>query len=349
MRRLADQHLDLPVGGRDDLKAAVEVHLVAVVGRRIVRRGDLNTGRGPEMPDAERDYRCRYGGEHQRHVKPLGGKDFGCRERELLRAVPGVAADNDPRFTQAAVLEHLGDGPAGSHDDSEVHPVGAATQRSTQARRAERQRMREALGDLLVAACLEFGRRHRIGVMRDPFPRGRCSRRLRHQRRFLARGLVIAAQCAHFAFRVSQLAQHRSHQHQQVELQLGEVVAHGCVQPGVAFGAIVVEQTGTCRSELDELTPTVIVVGAPRHQPPVHQLIDAVGERLHPHVQPIGQLGRGAHAGPADLAEDLHLGQGQPVVGSVAAHLPGHRHHRFPQLGGRRPGAHVGHYQVIPW
>ena len=42
---------------------------------------------------------------------------------------------------------------------------------------------------------------------------------------------------------------------------------------------------------------------------------------------------------------------GQPVVRTVPAHLAGHRHHRFPQLGGRRPRSVVTmlHNQVIPW
>ena len=53
----------------------------------------------------------------------------------------------------------------------------------------------------------------------------------------------------------------------------------------------------------------------------------------------VGQFGGGDHAGPADLAEHLHLAQRQSVVGSVPAHLPGQSHHRFPQLGGGGPGA----------
>ena len=65
------------------------------------------------------------------------------------------------------------------------------------------------------------------------------------------------------------------------------------LQPGVTFGAIVVEQRGTRRSDLDELAAAVVVVGASRHQPAAHQLVDAVGQGLHPHVQPGGQLGGG--------------------------------------------------------
>ena len=92
---LRDHRLDLPVGGRDDLHAAVEVHLVAVVRRRIVRRGDLHARAGAEMARAERHHRRRDRGEHQRHHEAFCGKHFGGREGELLGAVPGVAADHD--------------------------------------------------------------------------------------------------------------------------------------------------------------------------------------------------------------------------------------------------------------
>ena len=37
----------------------------------------------------------------------------------------------------------------------------------------------------------------------------------------------------------------------------------------------------------------------------------------------------------ADLAQHFHLAERQPVIGPVPAHLPGHRHHRLSQLGGR--------------
>ena len=51
-------------------------------------------------------------------------------------------------------------------------------------------------------------------------------------------------------------------------------------------------------------------------------------------MQPGAEFGGRGDAGAADLAEQLHLAQRQPVVWAVPAHLPGHRHHRFPQLGG---------------
>ena len=57
-RRGGHRGFDLAVGGRDDLDAAVEVHLVAVVGRRIVRGGDLYPGGGAGVAHRERHHRC---------------------------------------------------------------------------------------------------------------------------------------------------------------------------------------------------------------------------------------------------------------------------------------------------
>jgi hypothetical protein len=85
-----------------------------------------------------------------------------------------------------------------------------------------------------------------------------------------------------------------------------------------------------------------------RDQRAADELVDAVGQRLHPHLHPGRQLRWRGHPGPAHLAEHLHLAQRQAVVGSVATQLAGHRHDRLPQLGG---GGTFGasHRQVIPW
>src|SRR6478609_7334787 len=86
---------DFLIGARHDREATLEVNLVPVVGRRIVRRGDLDGRRRTRMPDGERHHRRRDRSEHQYDGKSLCGKDFGRGERELLGAVPGVTADDD--------------------------------------------------------------------------------------------------------------------------------------------------------------------------------------------------------------------------------------------------------------
>jgi len=98
---------------------------------------------------------------------------------------------------------------------------------------------------------------------------------------------------------------------------------------------------------LDELSAPIGFVGAARDEVAANQFVDAVGQRLHPHVQQGAEFGGCGDPGAADLAEQLHLAEGHAVVGPMPAHLPGHRHHRFPQFGGRRVNAR--HNQGIPW
>ncbi len=52
--RARHRRFDVAVGRRDDLHAAVEVDLVAVVGGRVVRRGDLHAGGRAQVPHGER-------------------------------------------------------------------------------------------------------------------------------------------------------------------------------------------------------------------------------------------------------------------------------------------------------
>ena len=92
----------------------------------------------------------------------------------------------------------------------------------------------------------QFGGGLRIGVVSDPLLRGRRGPRRSH-----------TASVPALRFGVSQLAQHRRDEHQQVELQRRQVVAHGGVQPGVAFGAVGLQQRGARRGELDELPAPV--------------------------------------------------------------------------------------------
>ncbi len=94
--RFGDGTFDLLVGGRHDREATLEVHLVAVVGRRVVRRGDLDARRRtPNAVTANATTGVGTAANISVTGKSLGGKDFRCGEGELLGAVPGVAADDD--------------------------------------------------------------------------------------------------------------------------------------------------------------------------------------------------------------------------------------------------------------
>ncbi len=98
---LCDGTLDLFVDGRNDREPALEVDLVAVVGRRVVRRGDLDARGRTVTAHGERHHGRRHRGEHQRDRKSLGGKDFRCSEREVLGSMAGVPADHHRLTGQA--------------------------------------------------------------------------------------------------------------------------------------------------------------------------------------------------------------------------------------------------------
>ena len=76
-RCVGHRGLDLAVGGGDDLDAAVGVHLVAVVGRRVMRGRDLDPGERASVPHRERDHRSGHRTRQKKHRKPLIGKHFG--------------------------------------------------------------------------------------------------------------------------------------------------------------------------------------------------------------------------------------------------------------------------------
>ena len=114
VRRVGHRPLDLPVGRRHDREAVVEVDLVAVVRRRVMRRRDLDARDRAAVADSKRDYRRGDRGEHQFDGKSLSRKNFSGGQRKLVRAVPGIAADHDIAAVQAAVFEHLGDSPRGA-------------------------------------------------------------------------------------------------------------------------------------------------------------------------------------------------------------------------------------------
>ena len=92
---------DVCVGRGDDLRPLVltaEVHLVSVVGWRVVARRDHDAGGHIEVPDGERQHggREQAGEEHGAHTS--SGHDLGGVAREDRRVLTPVVADDDARF-----------------------------------------------------------------------------------------------------------------------------------------------------------------------------------------------------------------------------------------------------------
>ena len=184
-----DRRLDLGVGRRHDLRAVVGVDLVAVVLRRVVRRGDHHAGRRAEVLHGEGEHRR---GQHPRQEvgrEPGGGEDRGRVAGEVERAVPGVEADDDRRAGLAVRGQPGGQPGGGAAHDGAVHPVRAGPQRPAQARGAEGERGGEPVGQLGVVAGVEqglqLGRGGRVDLVGDPGPHGvgRRSTRLSRARR----------------------------------------------------------------------------------------------------------------------------------------------------------------------
>ena len=137
-----DRGLDLGVRGRGELAPVVDVDLVAVVGGRVVRGGDLDAGDGADLPDREREH----GGGQRAGQHPDG--EPGAREHlgggrgERLRPAAGVPADDDRRpgpALRAQPAREAGGRPA---DHGDVHAVRAGADRPAQPGRAELQRSR---------------------------------------------------------------------------------------------------------------------------------------------------------------------------------------------------------------
>ena len=139
---LAGERGDPRVVGRDDLRTVSGIGLVAVVGRRVVARGDHHPRGGPEVADGERGER---GGERSwqqtdAHTRP--GCDGGRVGGEDRRSVAGVAADDDARFAASSPLsatQRATPAVVAAHDGT-VHPRRASAERAAQPGGAEDER-----------------------------------------------------------------------------------------------------------------------------------------------------------------------------------------------------------------
>ena len=162
--------------GRDDLRTVSGVGLVAVVGRRVVARGDHHARGGPEVTDGERGER---GGERSRQ------KDGRARPPPLRRRPTSAAKIADPwrasRPTtmpaSARFVALVCDPARRPRPSSRARRHGSSAPGQRRARRAARRSRRRAAGrnGPAVAASspepeqsLELGTGRRVWVAGDP-------------------------------------------------------------------------------------------------------------------------------------------------------------------------------------
>jgi hypothetical protein len=101
-----------------------------------------------------------------------GGHDLGGIPREIRRPVAGVETDHDRSAGKALVGQPRREAARCPAHDRAVHAVRAGPQRTAQARRAERQRSAEPIGELRfvpgVDQRLQLRGSGRINVVGDP-------------------------------------------------------------------------------------------------------------------------------------------------------------------------------------
>ena len=158
----------------DHLGAVGGVGLVAVVGRRVVARGDHHAGRGTQLTHGE-------GGDRRGQGAGKGAHAHARRRRhrrdvlgEGRRAVAGVVADDDARTAGrvALVRDPAGESRRRRAHDGPVHPPRAGAERAAQAGGPEHEGAVETGPQRLLVASLEepleLGPGRRIRVAVDP-------------------------------------------------------------------------------------------------------------------------------------------------------------------------------------
>lgn len=88
--------------------------------------------------------------------------------RKLLGSVAGITAHHHGGAAQASILEDLGQPIGGAQHHRQVHSIRAAAHGAAQARRAEHQWIREALGKLVFGTRAQLGDGLGIRVVVDP-------------------------------------------------------------------------------------------------------------------------------------------------------------------------------------
>ena len=132
--------------GRDHLGAVCGVDLVAVVGRWVVTGGDHHARGRPEMLDGKGGDGCRERAGDHADPHPRREGDIGDVDRELRRAVAGVAPDDEPADCGLGALVEQPARDTGGRlpDDKTVHPRRPGAERPAKARGPEAEGVLEA-------------------------------------------------------------------------------------------------------------------------------------------------------------------------------------------------------------
>ncbi|CAB4821893.1 unannotated protein [freshwater metagenome] len=169
-----DTARDLGVGGGNDLRAVAQIHLVAIVLRRVVACGHHHARRSAQAGYAPRQQRRWLPGRQHHRRNASCRQDAGRVPGEVLAPVAGVEADHHTALTSGGVVGHeiVGKACCGLSDDEAVHPVRTGTQRTAQTRRAELESGVETIDKCCRVTCCKqcerLLRRDRIGVVCDP-------------------------------------------------------------------------------------------------------------------------------------------------------------------------------------
>ena len=162
---------DVRVLRRHDLARVGEIDLVAVVLRRVVRRGHHDAGAAAEVADREGQNRSRKVGRQQVRVHPRAFHDLGGVAGEDIRVVPRVVSDNH-RGPILALEQVGGQARGGLRDDHPVHAVGSSAKRSAQTGGTELQASRKAVLQLCEVVGVDQGLQlftgGRIRILADP-------------------------------------------------------------------------------------------------------------------------------------------------------------------------------------
>ena len=136
-------------------RVTAEVHLVAVVLRRVVAGGDHDAAVAVQRPHRVGEQRGGQRGRHQEGLNPRRGEDRRGFLGENVGVVTGVIADDGARPGAGGGLpdrvgEEGGEAGGGAADHHAVHPVRTRAEGCPQSSGAELQGAAEAVGQFLA-------------------------------------------------------------------------------------------------------------------------------------------------------------------------------------------------------
>ena len=137
-----------------NLAAVGAVDLVAVVRRRVVRRGDVDAGRTIQLADGETQRGRGLDAIEQIGSDAVAGEHLGDAAHKLLGTVTGVTTKCDRRVLKGAI-QVIRQALRSLADSIDVQMVGAEPELAAQAAGAERQLAEERIDNLNFAKLLK--------------------------------------------------------------------------------------------------------------------------------------------------------------------------------------------------